>query len=583
EEQQAALAEPIRSVRYGPQVELDAPYVAEMVRAELIRRFGPAAYTAGLKVTTTIDSRLQAASNRAIRVALTAYDERHGYRGPVARVDLAAEDGAAAGEERWREILGDYPTLVGLEAALVLEVSPEAARIFLRSRGEQTIGLDAVQWAAPYINDSAVGARPSAVSDVLAAGAILRFRIDSAGNLRLAQIPDVQGAFAAVDPRDGAIVALNGGIDFGLNKFNRAVQARRQPGSAFKPFIYSAALEHGFTTASIVNDAPLSIEDAGLETVWRPENYNRRFHGETRLREALVESLNLVSVRVVRAIGIDNAIRHIRRFGFDDVALPRNLSMSLGAGGIAPLDLAGGMAAFANGGFRVEPYFIERIEDANGEVLYQAEPEIACLDCVLRAAETRTGKAPPVPELIDDVAELYPRLRVAPQAITPRNAYLSGDMLQYVVRRGTGAAACRALRRVDLAGKTGTSNDRRDTWFAGFNGDVAAVAWVGFDQDRPLGGNEQGGVTAIPMWIEFMAEALEGVPENRVERPPGIVEVRINPETGLVASDASRTSMFEKFEIDRVPAREADPVFSGPAGPSGPSDTPGRSQPHSIF
>jgi penicillin-binding protein 1A len=430
-----------------------------------------------------------------------------------------------------------------------------------------------VQWAVPYIDDNTVGARPRAVGDVLSAGDIVLFRVDAEGQLRLAQIPDVQGAFAAIDPQDGAVVALNGGIDFNLNKFNRAVQAKRQPGSAFKPFIYSAALENGFTTASIVNDAPLSLEDAALETTWRPENYNRRFHGDTRLREALVQSMNLVSVRVVRRIGVDPVVRHIRRFGFDDVALPRNLAMSLGAGNISPLELAGGMATFANGGFRVRPYFVQRVEDANGTVLYEAMPELVCLECEQAVEAARAG-AKSQPALIEDVTELYPPLRLAPRAISRQNAYLVTDMMQDVVRRGTGAAAYRALRRADIAGKTGTSNDRRDTWFAGFNGDLAAVAWVGFDQDRPLGGNEQGGLTAIPMWIEFMAEALEGLPEHRIERPPGIVEVRIDPSTGLVASDARRDSMFEIFEFDRVPPREPDPVFSGTLDASGPSELP---------
>ncbi|HEY8520225.1 MAG TPA: penicillin-binding protein 1A [Gammaproteobacteria bacterium] len=576
-EREAALAEPILSKLHRPKTELDAPYVAEMVRAEMVRRFGLAAYTAGLRVTTTIDSRLQTAANRAVRQALIAYDERHGYRGPVARVTLPEDEGgdAAAAESEWAALLGDYPSLLGFETALVLDVQPDSARVFLRSRGVQTIGLDAVAWAAPYINDNAVGARPQAVTDVLARGDIVRFRLDSEGKLRLAQVPDVQGAFVSVDPQDGAVVALAGGIDFGLSNFNRAVQSKRQPGSAFKPFVYSAALENGFTTASIVNDAPLPPQyDPGLETVWRPENYTGRWHGETRLREALVESMNLVSVRVVREVGVDNVIRHLRRFGFDDVALPRNLTISLGAGGVSPLSLASGLAAFANGGFRISPYFIQRVEDASGEVLYEAMPSFACLDCVLEEA---AREAPGEEELVDDVMELYPRLRLAPQAVTPQNAYLVADMMMDVVRRGTGVAAYRALQRGDLAGKTGTSNDRRDTWFVGFNADVVAAAWVGFDEDRPLGGNEQGGVTAIPMWIEYMREALEGLPEHPVPRPPGIVEVRINPETGLVASDARANTIFERFEIDRIPEREPDPVYQA-LDPGTRNELPARSE-----
>jgi len=567
--------------RFGTETQLEAPYVAEMARAEMYRRFGSAAYNAGFKVTTTIDSRLQKAANRAMHNTLAAYDERHGYRGPLAHVDLpggpaagtAAVDVPPPEPAALRALLDDYPTLVDYETAVVLGVEPESARVFFAARGEQVIPFAAMAWAAPFINDDTIGARPTVVGDVLKPGDIVRFRRDAAGSWRLAQIPEVQGALASVDPRDGALVALNGGFDFFLSNFNRATQSKRQPGSAFKPFVYSAALENGFTAATIVKDSPL-VEDyqVELERVWRPENFGGKYFGFVSLRSALQRSLNSVSIRITKEMGVPQAVAHVRRFGFDDTAVPNNLSVALGSGGVAPLDLVTGYATFANGGYGVENYFIDRIADANGEVLFEASPAFVCPDCD-KPASTEPGGAPEPAALITDVDDLYARMRVAPQVISPQNAYLMTDMLQDVVRFGTGAAARRALERNDLAGKTGTTNEGKDTWFSGFNADVVAAVWVGFDQDRPLGGNEQGGVTAIPMWIDYMREALARAPEHALARPPGIVEYRINPTTGLIASDAARDSVFEKFDIDHIPEREPDPGFAtfDPAAPTGPA------------
>jgi penicillin-binding protein 1A len=578
QEYTAALAEPVESKRYGTQNQLDAPYVAEMVRAEMIRRFGPAAYTAGLKVTTTIDSRLQQAANRAIHDTLIAYDERHGYRGPLARIDLEAATGLSGLEAapavledaaRLREVLDDFPTVLEYETAIVLSVEELAAKVLFANRGEQEIGFDAVAWAGRYISDEAVSARPKAVTEVLRPGDVVRFRRTPDGAWRLAQIPEVQGAFVSVDPLDGAVVALNGGFDFFLSKYNRAIQSKRQPGSAFKPFVYSAALENGFTPATIVNDAPPVIDyQATLERVWKPENFGGKYNGETRLRVALRESMNAVSIRVMQAMGVPQTVRHVRGFGFDDVAVPNNLSLALGAGGVAPLDLATGYATFANGGFRVQHYFIDRVTTADGELVYAAKPAF-CAECnTPPLTENINAEDPPM--LMTDIAQLYAPLRAAPRAISPQNAYLITDMLQDVVRTGTGAAARRALERDDMAGKTGTTNEGRDTWFVGFNADGIGAAWVGFDQDRPLGGNEQGGVTAIPMWIGFMREALRGMPEHSLRRPAGIIDYRINPQNGLIANDATPGSIFEKFDIDNIPEREPDSRFSNPFNPIGP-------------
>lgn len=589
DEYQQASAEPILGTRYGPELELAAPYVAEMVRAEVIRRFGPSAYEAGLKVTTTIDSRLQLAASDALRRAVLEYDERHGYRGPLARVALEPEaDGIdEPAEAEWQALLADYATVAGFETGLVVgidtvpagpavldtppadpsagtETAPveqRVARVYFSDLGVVTVGLDAVSWAARYIDDNLVDKAPTSVADVIAPGDVVRFRRTGHGQFRLAQLPEVQGALVSLDPLDGGIAALVGGFDFALSNYNRATQSKRQPGSAFKPFIYSAALENGFTTATIVNDAPIVERSEDLEAVWRPGNYSGKFSGPTRLREALVRSLNLVSIRVVRDAGVGPTIRHIRRFGFDETATPPNLALALGAGGVAPLDLAKGYATFANGGFRVEPYLIERVEDMHGNVLYEARPRVACAACEEQKEETKqpayAASLGGAERLTHEPADLYPEVARPERVITAQNAYLIGDMMRDVVRRGTGRRAYNTLGRQDLAGKTGTTNDRRDAWFAGFNGDLVAATWIGFDQERPLGRYEEGGRTALPMWIYFMGEGLAGIPEHVMQRPPGIVDVRINPETGLVTNDSSH-SIFEKFRIDEVPEREIE-------------------------
>jgi penicillin-binding protein 1A len=564
----AALAEPLVGKLHGTQRQLRAPYVAEMVRAEMVRRFGAAATTAGLKVTTTIDSRLQVAANDALRDRLRGYDEFHGYRGPMGRVELPGAESDEAlppgdgDATALRTLLDDYPNVLDYESALVLAADDVSARVFFAAHGEQTIDLDAVEWAAPYINDDATGARPTTVAAVLQRGDVVRFRRTGEGGWRLAQLPEVQGAFVALDPFDGAIVALNGGFDFFLDAYNRATQAERQPGSSFKPFIYSAAFEHGYTPASVVLDAPVDVGyQASLERVWRPENFGGQYFGYVRLREALYQSLNSVSIRVLQTIGVPAALSHVKRFGFSGIAAPNDLSLALGSGSVPPLAMAGGYATFANGGYKVTPYFIDRVVTADGEVLYETKP-LLCPDCNT-PPETRIELAPAEPELISDITELYPKQRAAPRAISPQNAYLVADMLHGVVASGGSARARRELQRNDMGGKTGTTNEGRDTWFVGFNANIVGAAWVGFNDNRPLGASEQGARTALPMWIDFMREALEGTAERRPPRPPGIVEYRINPTTGLIAPDGAPNTIFERFDIDNVPERE-ESTFSSP-------------------
>ena len=387
-----------------------------------------------------------------------------------------------------------------------------------------------------------------------------------------AQLPDVEGALVSLDPNDGSIVALTGGFDFYRSKFNRATQAERQPGSAFKPFIYSAALEHGYTPASIINDAPVVFEDPSLKSAWRPENYGGKFFGPTPLRTALYKSRNLVSIRLLRDIGIDFALEHIARFGIDVESLPRGLSLALGSGGLTPLELATGYCVLANGGYAVEPYFIDRVLDGDDTLLFAADPLVVCRDCDDEEAMTVSASTAPADgegagaalsaEAGADSGTGSPTglpgsERRAPRVIDARNAWLMYSLMRDVIRRGTGRKA-RVLERDDLAGKTGTTNDQYDAWFSGFSPDLVATAWIGFDEFRPLGQRETGAHAALPMWIAYMKEALEGVRRREIQPPEGIVSVRIDPETGEAAGASHEGAVFESFRKERVPTRGAE-------------------------
>jgi penicillin-binding protein 1A len=391
---------------------------------------------------------------------------------------------------------------------------------------------------------------------------------DGGGSAQLAHPPAAQSALVALDPNDGAIAALVGGFDFFANKFNRATQARRLPGSGFKPFLYSGALEDGFTPASVLLDAPIVLEGDGLETAWRPENSTGDFHGPMRLREALVRSRNLVSIRLLRAMGTQYAIDYVTRFGFNRASLPTNLTLALGTVQATPLEIATGYAVFANGGYRVQPYFIDRIENAAGQVVWRAAPRIACDDCVRPAdtsAVTASNDAAPTTlaparaattTQISDSQRSGPSYlapaRLAARVISPQNDYLMTDMMMDVIKRGTGHRAM-ALGRTDLAGKTGTTNEARDTWFNGFTRNLVVTVWVGFDQERPLGESEEGAKTALPIWMHFMREALRGVPEWRRPMPDGLIQLRISPQTGMLASAENPEAISETFMVDHLP------------------------------
>jgi penicillin-binding protein 1A len=575
EEHEAASSEPMVSRLHGPTVEVTAPWLAEMARQDLIARFGPEAYTAGYEVVTTIDSRLQPMAQAAVLRGLKLYDHRHGYRGPAAVLEAIPAEPAEI-----QALLTAYPEPAGMRIGLVTRVEPESATVTVRGEGEVALTMDGLAWARPYLSDDSRGPAPASASDVVAPGHLVYVSMNDEGAWELEQLPEIQGAMVVLDPHDGAIAALVGGFDFETSKFNRAVQARRQPGSAFKPFVYSAALDRGFTAATIVNDAPVVVDDPGLEDTWRPKNYSGSFFGPMRLREALAKSRNLVSIRVLDRVGVAHTIDYAERFGFPREALPRNLTLALGSGNLAPLELAAGYAVFANGGFRVAPYFVDRILGPDGETVFEAEPLWACAECAIEAMISE-ARADAEPEPADREAEPdagapgLPELEheQPPRAIDAANAWLMSDMLHDVAVRGTGARS-RELGRGDLAGKTGTTNDGRDTWFSGFTADLVATAWVGFDQERPLGRGETGASTALPAWMAFMGPALKGLPEARPPQPPGLVTVRISPETGLLARAGDPEAIFETFRVGEVPEAGADGETPFPDDEERPEEDP---------
>ena len=569
-----AKASPVESRLHGSSIEADAPYVAEMVRNEMQAKFGDAVYTAGYKVYTTIDSRLQAAATMALRTGLLEYDRHHGFRGATAKIDPSK----LGSPKDMDGELEEFPVIGGLRPAVVLRVDAKSAKIYVKDLGEVTLPWEKLNWARRELPDEKTDHWPTQASEILARGDVIYTVGRSADALMFVQIPEAQSALVSVDPRDGAVVALVGGFDYFQSKYNRVTQARRQPGSGFKPFVYAAAFDKGYTPASVILDAPIVIDEAGTEQAWRPKEDENKFYGPIRLREALTYSRNLVSVRLMRAIGGDYVRNYVTRFGFDKSQLPNDLTLALGTAELSPLQLAIGYSTFANGGYKVSSYTVDRIEDASGKVLSQATPAVACFECnrvndpgTSRAASAAAARSQ-LDEAPHDGKTLISGKNLAPQIITPQIAYLLADMMKDVIRRGTGVRA-RTLNRDDIAGKTGTTNDAHDAWFNGFNGDLVTSVWIGFDQDRSLGEGEQGGRTAVPAWTYYMHEALAGVPRHGVPVPDGIVTVRISPETGLLASADNPNGIMEKFIEGNLPKSES---YEGPnnANPMNDGDKP---------
>jgi penicillin-binding protein 1A len=588
---QSAAEELVSARDHGIQIDVEAPYVAEMARAEVVNRFGEDAVNVGYRVYTTIDGRLQSAANRAVRLGLIEYDRRHGYRGPIKQLSIDDRTPVA----KFDSLMAEVPEIGDLHPALVVSVAPQSARVYVRSMGYAQIGWEGLSWARKRLSDTRTGPAPTTASEVIHRGDVIDVVTDGKGAAQLAELPEAQSALVAVDPHDGAVAALVGGFDFYDNKFNRATQARRQPGSGFKPFIYSAALENGFTPASIVMDAPIVYDDSGQEKIWRPENYEHDFKGPMRLREALVLSRNLVTIRVARQLGIDTIIHYTSQFGFNPDDMPHDMTIALGSIPVTPLQMATAYAVFANGGYRVDNYFIDRIEDASGKVVYQSQPKFVCDTCdasdadntkpsvtAQGANETTTAGGPepddqtapaaaapaaapdPDHESANPLPPMAPADRIAPRVISAQNDWIMDDMMHDVITRGTGIRAGVALHRSDISGKTGTTNGPVDTWFNGFNENIVASVWVGFDQERPLGAGEEGSRTAVPIWINFMREALRAQPDQPRAMPPGLVTVRISPTTGALASANEADAINETFMEDRQP-QEGQPGNAVPA------------------
>jgi penicillin-binding protein 1A len=560
----AANAEPVEARTHAPLYDVDAQYVAEMARQEVRKRFGPKAETSGFRVYTTIDGRLQTAANRAVRLGLIEYDRRYGWRGATAHVDLAA----GVAPEDLEDELDEYSPVGPLIPAVVTEVADQSAKVYAKDIGFQQINWDGLAWARKQLDYERTGPAPKSAGEVLARGDVIYIYTDGKHAAQLVQVPEAQAALVSLDPTDGSVSALVGGFDYFSNKYNRAVQAKRQPGSGFKPFLYSSALENGFTAASVLPDAPIVIEGNGMETAWRPKNSHGTFNGPTRLREALAKSLNLVSIRLLRQLGVDYAINYVTRFGFEKDSLPNNFTLALGTMQIAPIDLAGAYATFANGGFRVVPYYIDRIEDLSGKVLWQADAPIACLPCEQPADLT----AVPVQDASDATMAAADAIRggagplttkeLAPRVISPQNDYIMTDMMADVIRHGTGARAM-VLGRNDLAGKTGTTDESKDAWFNGFNTRLVTTVWVGFDQERSLGESEEGARTALPIWIRYMREALKDVPQEKLPMPPGLVQLRVSTQTGTLVSPENPDGMLETFMVDHLPSSATPTTAQG--------------------
>ncbi len=594
EQYQTALSEEDHATYHGSISELDAAYIAEMVRQEVIEKFGLKAYTEGYSAITTIDSTMQKKGVEALQVGILAYDQRHGYRG--------AEKTAIA-EEEWRDILNKTSTFGKLEPVIVSDVTVDRLTLLNRNGELEDLNwIDGLKDLRLYKTVNARGAPIADASEAFKRGDLIRVIRRADNSPTLAQLPEVQAALVALDPRDGAIRTLVGGFDFRHSRFNRVTQALRQPGSSFKPFIYATALSSGFTPASLINDAPVVFNDKNLEDLWRPENDGGKFYGPTRLREALYRSRNMVSIRLLRRMGIDRTLESLQTFGFETGDMPLDLSLALGSHALTPLKIASAYNIIANGGYRVSPYLLATVVDRDGNVIYQAAPETVCDSCgtadgsdnnrLLEGSASAYSAAVnevdlQLEELLNSLAseslaeetrqslEVIKRaLEQQPDAAKPRAervineqiAYLIDSMLKDVILRGTGVKA-KVLKRKDLAGKTGTTNGPRDAWFSGYSPHLTVTTWVGFDNNSLIGRNEYGGSAALPIWIDFVRDALNGKPNIERPQPDGIVMVKVDAKTGKRVAP-NQSGIFEFFRTENVPE-----LIGGETLPAGAENT----------
>ena len=584
DEFRAANAAPISATKHGAEIELDAPYLADHIYNEMVALYGKEeAETGGYQVYATASTATQQAAQEAVIQNLHDYDERHGYRGPIGKLWQVDEGSMALRREEMGERLALFPRYSPLLPAVVTSVREQQIDVLTQDEQFLTIDWQGMDWARPYETDSRQGNDPEKASDIVKEGDVIYVRYHD-GEWRLAQLPIVSGALVALDPHNGAVRAMVGGYSFYQSQFNRATQAKRQVGSNIKPFIYSAAIEQGYTLASVINDAPINQWDASTGVTWRPQNSPPEYDGPIRMRVALGKSKNVVSVRLLRGVGLDNTIEHLTKFGFAGEEIPRDETISLGSSSHTPLEVARAMTVIANGGFLVEPHFISRIENDLGELLWQADPVWACDPCHTEEPQELSIEEQLAQALSSSaVATQSPTKRSAPRVISEQNAFLVAEMMRTAVRSngdwgkktywlGTGWRARNILGRDDIAGKTGTTNDARDTWFSGFHPSLVATTWVGFDDmNRQLGrttrnqnlvnrnperfnwignalvGAEDGAKAAGPAWIRFMQKALEETPIAPWYAPEGMVRVRIDRTSGKLTKRADHTTLFEYF------------------------------------
>ncbi len=517
EEYNNAINQPISASFHANQLKSPAPYIAEMVRKKIVDQYGDKAFTLGLKVFTTIDSSLQLTASKAVRNALYHYDQRHGYRSLPLKNKAVFKN-------------SEFTTIADIQSAQVISITDNIARAKLKNGNIIEIPFKNIKWARQFKTQNYIGPKLKSINSLLKINDLIQVRQLKDNSWALSQIPNAEAAFVALNSHDGAILALSGGFDFFHNKYNRATQSKRQPGSGFKPIIYTTALENGYTAASVINDAPVVISDSSQESEWRPENYSKKFFGMTPLRTGLRKSRNLISIRLLRDLGIPKVLNTAHRFGFSKEQLPNSLSLALGSGYSNPLQMATVFSVFANGGFLIKPYFISRIEDRDGKTIFQQSPAIACPLCDQSHIQS----------------DIY-----APRIISPQINFLMNSLLRDVVQRGT-ATKAKVLGRQDLAGKTGTTNDQKDAWFNGFSSGIAATAWLGFDSSISLGHYETGGKAALPIWIDFMRTALKNKPDQALVPPSGITRAYIDPDTGLLAPSENK-GIWEYFRTRYVP------------------------------
>ena len=553
---QLATETPLTATKHAADLDVGAPYVAETVRLDVINRFGrETAYNHGLDIVTTINSKHQEIANNALRQGLLEYDRRHGYKGPEQQI----EDFANKETQELLQILNNTPTIAGLEPAIVLEVGEKTVKALNKEGVEITIPWEGLNWAAKFISDSRIGYKPKTASEVAAAGDLIRV-IQVEEQWQLSQIPEASAGFVSIRSKDGGITSLVGGFDYFTNKFNLVTQARRQPGSNIKPFIYGAAFSKGFTPASLVNDAPYVKVNNEIDEVWRPQNDNLKYNGPTRLRVGLKRSINTISTRLIDSIGPAYAEDYLAKIGLPDEHMDPYQSLALGTASFTPLEMATAYAVLANGGYQVEPYYIEKVTTSYGDILYQATPKVVCEECEQIKINNQIREAKYKPEIRNYPELPLPEHKIAKEVIDPRDAFILYDMMKDVIHSGTATTQLKRrgsslLERHDLAGKTGTANDYKDAWFSGFNDKLVASAWMGFsDHRRSLGRYEYGGKAALPIWASFMEKALDGVPEQEIIQPPGVVSAKIDPETGKLAALGQQNAMFEYFRDDNVPS-----------------------------